>query len=128
MFETSGVWIEISILADKRKTLRKMISHSMWGARYIRVSESRAAESDTQMLMIVEDRHICLYPQQIIVVDILLGLTVTLIRAFKTKNVTWSDESHFQLLRASGRVEGWHKSHESTDLTCQQDNGQVGVM
>ncbi|GFV48954.1 HTH_Tnp_Tc3_2 domain-containing protein [Trichonephila clavipes] len=37
------------------------------------------------------------------------------------KHVAWSDESHFQLNRADGRVREWRQSQESKDPTCQQD-------
>ncbi|GFY11139.1 HTH_Tnp_Tc3_2 domain-containing protein [Trichonephila clavipes] len=42
------------------------------------------------------------------------------------KQVVWSDESHFQLNRADGRVRVWRKPHESMDPTCQQETVQAG--
>ncbi|GFU06255.1 transposable element Tcb2 transposase [Trichonephila clavipes] len=42
------------------------------------------------------------------------------------KPVAWSDESHFQLNRADGRVRVWRQPHESRDPTCQQGTVQAG--
>ncbi|GFX58994.1 uncharacterized protein TNCV_3814281 [Trichonephila clavipes] len=37
------------------------------------------------------------------------------------KHVAWSDESHFQLNLADGRVRVWRQPHKSMDPTCQQE-------
>jgi hypothetical protein len=37
------------------------------------------------------------------------------------KHVAWSDESHFQLYRADGRVQVWRQPHKSMDPACQQE-------
>ncbi|GFW75217.1 transposable element Tcb2 transposase [Trichonephila clavipes] len=42
------------------------------------------------------------------------------------KHVAWSDEFHFQLNRADGRVRVWKKSHKPMDPTCQQGTVQAG--
>ncbi|GFT58415.1 transposable element Tcb2 transposase [Trichonephila clavipes] len=44
----------------------------------------------------------------------------------RLKHVAWSDESHFQLIRADGRVRVWRPPHESMDPTCQQGTVQAG--
>ncbi|GFT95333.1 transposable element Tcb2 transposase [Trichonephila clavipes] len=42
------------------------------------------------------------------------------------KHVTSSDECHFQLNRADGRVRVWRQSHESLDPTYEQGTVQAG--
>ena len=42
------------------------------------------------------------------------------------KNIAWSDESHFLLRQADGRVRIWHKLHKSMAPSCLMSTVQAG--